>query len=194
MTGDPRVDAFLSGQKRWGKEMARLRAIVREFPLQETLKWGQPCYVSGAANVVLIHGFKDYCALLFFKGALLEAEDLIRQTENVNSARQMRFTSLAEVVARTESIRAAVTQAIAVEQAGLKVPPRAAAATPMPEELRRRFENSPELKTAFEGLTPGRQRAYLLHFSAPKQAKTREARIEKHAARILVGKGLDDEP
>ena len=193
MTGDPRVEAFLAGRKSWRAEMTRLRSIARESPLRETLKWGQPCYVSGAANVVLIHGFKDYCALLFFKGALLDAEGLIRQTENVNSARQMRFTSLAEIDAREASIRDAIAQAIAVEQAGLKVPPRAAA-TPIAEELRRRLENSPELKAAFEGLTPGRQRAYLLHFSAPKQAKTREARIEKHAVRILAGKGLDDEP
>lgn len=172
MTGDARVDAFLAGQKRWG----------------------QPCYVAGSANVAMIHGFKDYCALLFFKGALLDAEGLIRQTENVNSARQMRFASLAEIDARADSIRAAIAQAIAVEQAGLKVPPRAASAEPDAEEFERRLAESPALKAAFEALTPGRRRAYLLHFSAPKQAKTRAGRIEKHEPRILAGQGLDDEP
>ena len=192
MTGDARVDAFLAGQKRWGQELTRLRAIACEFPLQETLKWGKPCYAADSANVVLIHGFKDYCALLFFKGALLAAEGLIRQTDNVNSARQMRFASLAEIDARADSIREAISQAIAVEQAGLKVPPRAADATPVPEEFRRWLDGSRELKAAFEALTPGRRRAYLLHFSAPMQAKTREARMAKHETRILAGKGLDD--
>ena len=191
---DARVDAFLVGQKRWRLEMERLRALACEFSLQETVKWGKPCYALDGANVVLIHGFKDYCALLFFKGALLDVDGLIRQTDNVQSARQLRFTSLAEIEARAESIRAAVSQAIAVEQAGLKAAPRDAAAMPLPEEFQRRLDQSPDLKAAFAALTPGRQRGYLLHFSAPKQSKTREARIDKCSPQILAGKGLDDRP
>jgi uncharacterized protein YdeI (YjbR/CyaY-like superfamily) len=193
--GDNRqVDAIIAGYSRWREEMGALREIVRECPLVEEVKWGQPCYTFEGGNVVIIHGFKDYCALLFVKGALMKDPEnlLIQQTENVQSGRQIRFTGLAEIVERRAVLRAYVEDAIAVEKAGLKVEKKKTAEFPHPDELRARFEASAELKAAFEALTPGRQRAYLLHFAGAKQAKTREARIDKCAPQILAGKGLDE--
>lgn len=194
MTGDARVDAFLAGQKRWGQELTRLRAIAREFPLQETLKWGQPCYVADNANIVLIHGFKDYCALLFFKGALLDSEHgmLVQQTKNVQAARQMRFTNLSEIEKQKHAVKACILQAMAVERAGVQVPRKTTAEFEVPEELERKLAQLPDLRKAFRALTPGRQRAYLLHFASAKQSKTREARVEKAIDHILAGEGLDD--
>ena len=188
------VDAIIAGYGRWREEMQALRAIVRECRLIEEVKWGQPCYTLDGANVVLIHGFKDYCALLFVKGALMKDPEslLIQQTQNVQSARQIRFTGLAEIVARRAVLKTYVEEAIAAEKAGLKVEKKPTADFPQPEELLTRFAASAALKSAFEALTPGRQRAYLLHFAAAKQAKTREARIDKCAPLILAGKGLDD--
>ena len=188
------VDAIIAGYGRWREEMQALRAIMRECRLIEEVKWGQPCYTLDGANVVLIHGFKDYCALLFVKGALMKDPEslLIQQTQNVQSARQIRFTGLAEIVARRAVLKAYVEEAIAVEKVGLKVEKKPTADFPQPEELLTRFAASAALKSAFEALTAGRQRAYLLHFASAKQAKTREARIDKCAPLILAGKGLDD--
>ena len=193
MSGD-KVEAIIAGYARWREEMTALREIVRECPLVEEVKWGQPCYSLDGRNVVLIHGFKDYCALLFMKGALMKDPErlLIQQTGNVQSGRQIRFAGLAEIAARRAVLKAYVEEAIAVEKAGLKVEKKTTAEFPQPEELRARFNASAELKSAFEALTPGRQRAYLLHFAGAKQAKTREARIDKCAPQILAGKGLDD--
>jgi uncharacterized protein YdeI (YjbR/CyaY-like superfamily) len=194
-SGDnPKVDAIIAGYARWREEMQALRGIVREYALVEEVKWGQPCYTLNGHNVVLIHGFKDYCALLFMKGALMKDPEklLIQQTENVQSGRQIRFTGLAEIVDRRQALRACVEDAIALEMAGLKVEKKKTSQFPYAEELQARFEASAELKAAFEALTPGRQRAYLLHFAGAKQAKTREARIDKCAPQILAGKGLDD--
>jgi uncharacterized protein YdeI (YjbR/CyaY-like superfamily) len=176
----------------WREETQALREIVLACGLSEGRKWGQPCYMLDGANIVLIHGFKDYCALLFFKGALMKDPEnlLIRQTENVQSARQIRFTGLAEISEKAAILKTYVAEAIAVERAGLKV--EKAKDMPVPEELRERLEAEPELRAAFEALTPGRRRAYLLHFGSAKQSKTRAARVEASAARILAGKGLDD--
>jgi uncharacterized protein YdeI (YjbR/CyaY-like superfamily) len=158
------------------------------------LKWGQPCYAFNNKNIVLIHGFNEYCAVLFFKGALLKDADgiLIQQTENVQAARQMRFTSVREIVEMTPILGAYVREAIGVEKAGLKVPLKKTGEFNMPEEFQNKLDELPALKAAFEALTPGRQRAYLLHFSQAKQSKTRQARIEKWMAPILNGKGLND--
>ena len=178
----------------WKAEMTALRDILLACGLDETVKWGQACYVSGGANIVLIHGFKSYCALLFFKGALMADLEglLVRQTGNVQSARQMRFTSLAEIEAARDRLPGYVGEAMRVETAGLKIEKKTAADMAWPEELRERLAATPELAQAFAALTPGRQRAYLLHFAGAKQAKTRAERVARHEARILAGKGLDD--
>ena len=182
----------------WQAELAALRALVLDSGLTEECKWGVPCYTFGndekRGNVVIIHAFKDYCALLFFKGALLKDAKgiLIQQTANVQAARQLRFTDVREIVALKTTIKAYLQEAIAVEKAGLKVNMKPTAEFAMPEEFQAKLDASPALKTAFEALTPGRQRGYLLHFSAAKQSKTREARIEKCAPQILNGKGLLD--
>ena len=179
-------------------ELAALRALVLEAGLTEECKWGVPCYTFGddekRGNVVIIHSFKEYCALLFFKGVLLKDPKgiLIQQTENVQGARQLRFTDVREIVALKATIKAYLQEAIAVEKAGLKVSMKPTAEFAMPEEVQAKLDASPDLKTAFEALTPGRQRAYLLHFAAAKQSKTREARIEKCTPQILNGKGLLD--
>jgi uncharacterized protein YdeI (YjbR/CyaY-like superfamily) len=190
----PEVEAFFQSATAWKEEFSMLRAIVRECPLVEALKWGQACYASEGRNVVLIHGFKDYCAVLFFKGALLDDPHgaLVQQTANVQAGRQMRFTSASDIVARKDILKSLVLQAIEVEKAGLKVAFKSTAEFSMPEEFQARLESDPALKTAFHALTPGRQKAYLLHFSAPTQAKTRQARIEKAAPAILEGNGLND--
>lgn len=190
----PEVEAFLAEERPWLQEMRALRAIVRTSPLTEGLKWRWPCYAAEGGNVVLIHAFKDYCALLFVKGALLKDAEglLVRQTENVQSSRQMRFASLGEIETRRRAIEAYVREAIEVERAGLKAPKAKAAEIPRPVEFQQRLETAPELAGAFAGLTPGRQRAYLLYFAGAKQSKTRAARVENCVARILEGKGLDD--
>lgn len=190
----PKVDAVLKKEKKWREEFEKLRAIALECPLTEELKWGCPCYTYEGSNVVLIHGFKAYCALLLFKGALLKDPKriLVRQTENVQAARQIRFTNVQEIVEMKSTVKAYIQEAIEVEKAGLKVDFKKTSEFEMPEELKKKFAERPEVKTAFEALTPGRQRAYLLHFSAAKQSTTREARIEKCMPQILKGKGLND--
>lgn len=189
-----KVSSFVSKAEKWREEYERLRAIALACPLAEELKWGWPCYALGKSNVVLIHGFKEYCALLFFKGALLKDAHgiLIRQTENVQSSRQIRFTGAAEIAGREAILKAYILEAIELEKAGLKVEFKKTAEFKAPEEFQNKLNNDPALKAAFGALTPGRQRAYLLHFSAPKQSKTREARIEKSTPLILSGRGLND--
>lgn len=191
---NPKVDAFMARTDQWRAEFEALRAILRQAPLTEELKWGQPCYALNGSNVVLMHGFKDYCALLFMKGALMSDPEgiLIQQTENVQSARQIRFNALDQITGRAATLSAYVEAAIAVEKAGLKVDFKKTTEFSMPEEFRVRLDEDAALKEAFEGLTPGRQRAYLLHFSSAKQSKTREARVEKCIPQIMDGLGLDD--
>ncbi|MBS1779923.1 MAG: YdeI/OmpD-associated family protein [Bacteroidetes bacterium] len=191
---NPKVDFFFEKESAWQKEYEKLRKIVLDCGLNEELKWGQPCYTFEGKNVVLIHGFKEYCALLFMKGALLVDPNgiLIQQTENVQSARQIRFTGVKEIVKLAPAIKSYIYQAIEVERAGLKVKMKQPAEFAMAEEFAQKLKKTPALKKAFEALTPGRQRAYLLHFSTPKQSKTREARIEKAIPQIMDGKGLND--
>ena len=191
---NPKVDAYISKLKQWREETEKLRAIVLACPVTEELKWGVPCYTFDDRNVVLIHGFKEYCAILFVKGALLKDPKgiLIQQTENVQAGRQIRFTSLQEIAKQKKTLQSYIRNAIEVEKSGLKVPMKKTAEFSFPEELERKMDELPALRTAFEALTPGRQRGYLLHFSSAKQASTRESRIEKCVQRILNGKGLDD--
>lgn len=191
---NPKVDLFLSKAKKWQDEMTLLREMVLECKLTEDFKWMHPCYTLDNANIVLVHGFKEYCALLFFKGVLMKDEKgiLIQQTENVQDRRQLRFKNVEEIEKLESVIKEYVQEAIAIEKAGLKVVMKTTAEFNMPEEFETVLEDMPELKKAFYALTPGRQKAYLLYFSAAKQAKTREARIEKYADKILDGKGLDD--
>ena len=188
------IDWFFNKAAKWQKEIEQLRKIVLDCGLTEELKWGCPCYTFEGKNIVLIHVFKEYCALLFFKGALMKDPEgiLIRQTENVQSARQIRFTNLKEIVKLAPVIKAYIYQAIEVEKAGLKVPLKKTRDFTIPEEFQKKLDEMPSLKTAFEALTPGRQRAYIFYFSQPKQSKTREARIEKYIDKIFEGKGLDD--
>ncbi|MGA2128208.1 MAG: YdeI family protein [Xanthobacteraceae bacterium] len=190
----PEVDAYLSRSTTWRKEFKTLRTIILDCGLSEEFKWGHPCYTFEKRNIVLIHGFKDYCALLFFKGALLKDADgiLVRQTENVQAGRQVRFTDSHDITAMAAILRAYVHEAIEVEKAGAKVKLKKTAEFAIPQEFRTRLDDIPALKMAFDGLTPGRQRAYILHFSSPKQSKTRESRVEKCMQQILDGKGLDD--
>ena len=190
---NPAVDFYFNKGK-WQKELEQLRMIVLDCGLTEELKWGCPCYALQKANIVLIHVFKDYCAVLFFKGALLNDASgiLIQQTKNVQAARQIRFTNVKEIVKLKTILKAYIFEAIEVEKAGLKVPLKKTAEFSMPEEFKNKLNKNAALKTAFYALTPGRQRGYLLHFSAPKQSKTRESRIEKCMPQILNGKGLND--
>jgi uncharacterized protein YdeI (YjbR/CyaY-like superfamily) len=192
---NPKVDFFFNKVGKWQKELEKLRAIVLDCPLTEELKWGVPCYSLQESNIVLIHAFKEYCALLFFKGALLKDSKgiLIQQTKNVQAPRQIRFTNVREIVEMKAIIKAYIFEAIEVEKAGLKVKLKKTTEFDVPEEFQSKLNESPALKTAFHALTPGRQRAYLLHFSAPKQSKTREARIAKYMRQILKGKGLNDQ-
>lgn len=189
-----KVDQFLSKANQWKKEFELLRAIVLDCGLTEDFKWGQPCYTLNNANIVLIHGFKDYCALLFFKGALLDQSNgmLIQQTDNVQSARQLRFTDVTEIAAVKQQIKSFIFEAIEVEKAGLKVELKKTADFEVVDEFKQKLEELPALNTAFASLTPGRQRAYLFHFSDAKQSKTRAARVEKYIPQILQGKGLND--
>jgi len=191
---NPKVDGLLRKAKKWQEEFETLRQIVLDSLLTEEVKWGQACYASDGRNIVLIHGFKEYCALLFFKGALLKDPKaiLIQQTENVQSARQIRFTSVREIVAMKPILKAYIQEAIEVEAAGLKVKLKKTSDFKVPQEFQNQLDEKPALKKAFAALTPGRQRGYLFYFSAAKQSKTREARIEKCMPQILQGKGLDD--
>ena len=189
-----KVDAFLRKAKEWREEFEKLRTIILDSGLTEELKWGAPCYTFEKRNVVLIHGFKEYCALLFFKGALLTDPKgiLIQQTKNVQAARQIRFTNVRDIVKMKTILKAYIKEAIEVEKAGLKVNFKKTAEFTMPKEFQNKLDEMPSLKTAFDALTPGRQRAYILYFSEPKQPKTRESRIEKYIKQILIGKGLND--
>ena len=191
---NPKVDEFLNKAKKWQEEYSVLRNIVCDCELTEDFKWMHPCYTLENKNIVLIHGFKEYCALLFHKGALLKDTHgiLIQQTENVQAARQIRFTNVQEIVAMETIIKDYINEAIEVEKAGLEVPMKEHKEYIIPEELQNKFNEIPALKTAFEALTPGRQRAYILYFSQPKQSKTRVSRIEKYTQQILDGKGLND--
>lgn len=191
---NPKVDWFFEKEEKWKKEVNELRKIVLECHLTEDLKWGCPCYTYEKKNIVLIHVFKEYCAFLFFKGALMKdpKKILIQQTENVQSARQIRFTGLKEIKSLETELKKYIFQAVEVEESGKKVVLKKTKEYPVPEELTAKFKDNPELKKAFEALTPGRQRAYILHFSQPKQTQTRESRIEKSIPHILEGKGLND--
>jgi uncharacterized protein YdeI (YjbR/CyaY-like superfamily) len=193
-TTNPKVDFYFSNAKKWHEELKNLRTIVLDCQLTEELKWGAPCYTFQKNNIVLIHVFKEYCALLFFKGALLNDADgiLVQQTKNVQSGRQIRFTDVREIIEMETIVKAYIHEAIKVERAGLKVEFKKTAEFVIPEELQKKLDENPVLKTAFDALTPGRQRAYILHFSAPKQSETRESRIEKCMQQILNGKGLND--
>ena len=192
---NPKVDVYLSKAKKWQEEFEKLRMIILDCQLTEDLKWGKPCYTFQNSNIVLIHGFKEYCALLFMKGALLKDDKgiLITQTENVQAARQIRFTNLQEIIEMEPILKAYIYEAIEVEKAGLKVDYKKPAEFKITEEFQNKLDEIPALKTAFEALTPGRQRAYLLYFSAPKQSKTRVSRVEKYIQHILNGKGLNDQ-
>lgn len=191
---NPKVDAFIGTAKTWQKEYQVLRTIMQSLPLDEEFKWGKPCYTVGGKNVVLMHGFKDYCALLFMKGALLKDTKgiLISQTENTQAARQIRFTGVEHVQGLESDLKAYINEAIEVEKAGLEVEFKETEAFDIPEEFQSELDEDRALKTAFEALTPGRQRGYLLYFSAAKQAKTRAARVDKYRQKILNGKGLND--
>ncbi len=191
---NPKVDFFFNKAQTWQEAFEQLRRIVLDCGLTEELKWGKPCYTFQDSNVVLIHGFKEYCALLFHKGALLKDTDgiLVQQTENVQSARQIRFTTVDEIVEMEAVIIAYLQEAIEVEIAGLEVDFKKTKEFDIPEEFLSQLEEVPGLQDAFEALTPGRQRGYLLYFSGAKQSKTRVARIEKYTEQILNGKGLDD--
>jgi len=190
----PNADEFFNESVKWREEFTLLREIMLGCHLTEELKWGVPCYTFQNKNIALIHGFKEYCALLFVNGSLLSDPKgiLIRQSEHTQAARQARFTGVGEIMALEPVLKAYVQEAIEAEKAGLKVNFKSTAEYAIPEEFRERMENNPPLRNAFEALTPGRQRAYILYFSAPKQSKTREARIEKYMRRILDGKGLND--
>jgi uncharacterized protein YdeI (YjbR/CyaY-like superfamily) len=194
---NPKVDGYFKKAKKWQEEFKTLRTTILDSQppvLTEELKWGHPCYTLGDANIVLMHGFKDYCALLFMKGALLKDPKriLIQQTENVQAARQIRFTNLQEIIRLKSTLKTYIHQAIQIEKSGLKVPLKKTSEFTMPEEFQKKLAKLPALKTAFNALTPGRQRGYLLYFSAAKQSQTRESRIEKYLPQILKGKGLDD--
>ncbi|MEB2274692.1 YdeI family protein [Bacillus sp. ILBB4] len=191
---NPKVDEFLSEAKKWKEEYETLRKIVLDCELTEDFKWMNPCYTFEKKNVVLMHGFKEYCALLFPKGSLLQDSHgiLIQQTENVQGARQIRFTNVQEIVEKEAILKAYIYEGIEVEKAGLKVKAKKPEELIIPEELQHKFDEIPALKNAFTTLTPGRQRAYILYFSGAKQSKTRESRIEKCIPNILTGKGLND--
>ncbi|HLT50112.1 MAG TPA: YdeI family protein [Aequorivita sp.] len=188
------VDRFLDRAKKWKEEMKLLRKTCLDCGLTEDFKWMHPCYTLKGKNVVLIHEFKEYCALLFHKGALLKDTEniLVRQTENVQAARQIRFTNINEIITLESTIKAYIFEAIEVEKAGLEVKMKKVSEFNMPQELQQKFKEDPALKTAFKALTPGRQRGYLLYFSQAKQSKTRVSRIEKYIPKIFDGKGVND--
>lgn len=189
-----KIDFYFSKAKKWQEELEQLRMIVLDCGLAEELKWGSPCYTFQKKNIVLLHVFKEYCAILFFKGALLHDANhiLVQQTENVQSGRQVRFTNIREIIEMEPILKAYIHEAIEVEKAGLKVELKKTSEYKVPEEFQHQLDENPSLKKAFDALTPGRQRAYLFYFSGPKQSKTRESRIEKYIGQILQGKGLND--
>jgi len=191
---NPKVDWFFDKATKWQKEFEKLRAIILDCGLIEELKWGQPCYTFQNTNIVLMHGFKEYCALLFFKGALLNDPNgiLIQQTENVQVARQIRFINVREIVKMERILKAYIYEAIEVERAGLKVKLKRTSDFKIPEEFQSKLDKRPALRKAFDALTPGRQRGYIFYFSQPKLSKTRESRVKKYVKQILNGKGLDD--
>lgn len=191
---NPKVDFYFNKAKKWQEAVNLLRTIALDCGLTEELKWGCPCYTLEGNNIVLIHDFKEYCAFLFFKGAILKDKEgiLIQQTENVQSSRQIRFTNALQIVEMKAILKAYILEAINVEKAGLKVELKKTTEYSIPAEFQSKLDHIPDLKAAFEALTPGRQRGYLLYFSAAKQPKTREARVEKYMPQILNGKGLDD--
>ncbi len=191
---NPKVDAVLSRAEQWREELQKLRMIILECGLTEELKWYQPCYTFENKNIVLIHGFKEYCALLFMKGALMKDPKgiLIQQTENVQAGRQIRFANVQEIMSMKSTLKAYIHEAIAVEKSGLKIKMKKTSEFKMPEEFQKKLKENGALNTAFHALTPGRQRAYLLYFSSAKQSQTRESRIEKYRSQILKGKGIMD--
>ncbi len=191
---NPKVDEYLRKTKKWQEEFEKLRMISLDCGLTEELKWGKPCYTFEKSNIVLIHGFKEYCALLFFKGALLKDAKgiLIQQTENVQAGRQIRFTNVREIVKIKTVLKAYIHEAIEVEKAGLKVKYKKTSEFKIPEEFQNKLDETPALKKAFDALTPGRQRGYIFYFSQPKQSTTRVSRVEKCMQQILKGKGLND--
>lgn len=191
---NPKVDAFMRKTKQWHEELEKLRSIILDSELTEEFKWRHPCYTLEGKNVAVIHGFKEYCAILFFQGALLNDPKgvLVQQTENVQAARQIRFTSVQEISKMERILKAYIREAIENAKAGLKVNLKKVSDYKLPEEFQSRLDEVPGLRSAFDALTPGRQRAYIIYFSAPKQSKTRTSRVEKCTRRILSGKGLDD--
>jgi len=191
---NPKVDSFVSKPGQWQEAYEKLRAIVLDCDVSEEFKWGCPCYTHGGHNLVLIHGFKEYCALLFFKGALMQDPQgiLIQQTENVQAGRQIRFTSAAEITRLAKTLKSYVREAIRVEASGQKIDFKETEEFEMPEELVNKMDEVPALRYAFDSLTPGRQRGYILYFAGARQAATRAARIEKYLPKILDGKGLKD--
>ena len=191
---NPNVDWYFTKAEKWQEEIRKLRMVVLDCGLTEELKWGVPCYTFQKSNIVLIHVFKEYCALLFFKGALLNDAKgiLVQQTENVQAARQVRFTNAKEIDKMEKILKAYIYEAIEVERAGLKVKLKKTSEFKVPEEFQKKLDKNSSLKKAFDALTPGRQRAYIFYFSQAKQSKTREARVEKYIKQILNGKGLDD--
>ncbi|MCE5172516.1 YdeI family protein [Paenibacillus profundus] len=194
MKMNPKVDIFLSKTNKWQEETEKLRSIILDCQLTEELKWGKPCYTFEGSNIVIIQGFKEFCALMFFKGVLLHDPNgiLVQIGENTQAGRQIRFTNVQEIVEMDTILKAYIHEAIEVEKAGLKVDFKKSTDLILPEEFQNKLDENPALKTAFEALTPGRQRAYVMHFSAPKQSKTRESRVEKCVQQILNGKGLND--
>ena len=191
---NPIVDKFINHAQKWKEEFEQLRRIILSCGLHEDFKWGNPCYTLNGKNVVLIHGFKEYCAIMFFKGALLKDElgILFQQTENVQAVRQVRFTNVGEIIDLEPTLKAYIYEAVELEKAGLKVKFKKVSEYPIPEELQNKFDENPALEKAFKALTPGRQRAYIFYFSQAKLSKTRVARVEKSIPSILMGKGLDD--
>lgn len=191
---NPKVDIYLNKAKKWQGEMEKLRMILLDCHLTEELKWGKPCYTFQKSNIVIIQGFKEYCALMFFKGALLNDPNriLVKPGEDTQAGRQIRFTNIREIVEMETILKAYIVEAIEVEKAGLKVDFKKSTELIIPEEFQAKLDENPALKTAFDALTPGRQRAYVMYFSAPKQSKTRESRVEKCMQDILNGKGLND--
>jgi uncharacterized protein YdeI (YjbR/CyaY-like superfamily) len=191
---NPKVDAFIRRESRWREEFQELRTIILDCQLEEELKWGQPCYACGGKNVVLMHGFKEYCAILFIKGSLLKDPKgiLIQQTENVQAGRQVRFTDAQQIRKLEKTLKAYIREAVEIEKSGLRVEYKKTTDLAVPEEFQARLDKDGALKKAFESLTPGRQKAYIFYFAQAKQSKTREARIEKCAPRIIDGLGLDD--
>ncbi|WET01097.1 DUF1801 domain-containing protein [Flavobacterium sp. YJ01] len=191
---NPKVDFYFEKSEKWKAEIEQMREIVLDCHLSEELKWGCPCYIFDNANIVLIHSFKEYCAFLFFKGALMKDPDniLIQQSENVQAARQVRFANVQDILSKREILKKYIFEAAEIEKSGQKVELKKVSEFEIAEELQSKFDVDSDFKKAFYALTPGRQRAYLLHFSQPKQSKTRESRVEKNISRILEGKGLND--